>query len=373
MIRVTVEAEHLAGVLRAGVSQNKGTLPILAHALIEADAEGLRITTTDLQTLIATRVGAIVTEHGAVCAQVDLLAGACIGGGSVELIEDKPGVMVVKRGKRSRCQVPTLPPGEWPVSDKIVWTDAGVDSVVLGRAIAAVLYATDRNDIRPYCSGVCLTKTAAYGANGHRMAAYSLDYAGPDLVIPTAAAGALARMLSDGGAVELGTVGTNPIMAIACTTDLERIEVKTLQHNGLPQFGAMFPIAAPNGTMVVDVAAMRTTGARLKGFCERAIVAKGKTSISRGARVVLENGAARVEDAPGENCDEIAQEHMHTCSGSISAGLDLALLVSAVDAIDAEKLELSQYGDHDSRSSMFLLQAQSDQQHARHLIMGMTL
>ena len=371
MIRAKIDAGHLAAVLRAGVASNKSTLAQLAHARIEADAEGLRITTTDLRTCIATRTKAEVSEPGALLAKADLLSAACIGHGAVELIEEA-GVLVVKRGARSRVRVDTLPVGQWPANDRLNWSPAGLQGAELAKAIHAVAYAAARMDIRPFCNSVCIGKGFAAASDGHRLAMFAIDYSGPNLMIPVEAAITLARALADGGDVEIGEPGNKEPSCLAAVTDLERIEVQLFKGSSVPLFDALFPAIPENGWLVADTAALKETVKRMLPFCERVITTKGAKQLLRGAWLRVENGNVWIEDAGLENSDQIGGDTAPECGGAIRAALDLSYLMKFLDAANTERVRIAQHGQQES-DSRFVLLPVADGDQGRHLIAGLKL
>lgn len=197
---------------------------MLSHALLEADAEGLRITTTDTQTLVSVRIAAEVAEHGKVCANADFLGAAMLGGGSIELVEES-GYLQVKRKPRSRVRVATLPPDAWPQPENMQWKSAGLDKAEFARAVSAVHYAAGRNDVRAYCNAICVGKDLVVSADGHRMALIDVHFDGKDLLIPIETATVLRRALSNGGDIELGGVNINEPSTLAVVTDAGRVSV----------------------------------------------------------------------------------------------------------------------------------------------------
>lgn len=370
MIRATVDAAAVAVALRSGCAQSKGTLPVLACALLEADAEGLRITTTDLQVLVAIRIGADVAEHGKTCARADLLAAAMTGGGNVELVEES-GHLVVKRKPRSRVRVETLPPDQWPAPDNLQWQSAGLDTKEFARAVNTVAYAAARNDVRPFCNAICVSKDLVAATNGHRMAVVDAHFAGTEFMVPIEAATFLRRALAEGGDIELGGAHIKEPSTLAVVTDRERVEIRLLQRGGMPNFHVNVPHDEPRGQFEVDVDALRNSVKRIRPFCETKITAAGKISLSFGARMRLDGEAAWIESGNGESRDDLPAESIGGLAGGIADALDITYLASFLDGVDFERVRIAVHGDKFGHK--FVLRDAGRESSAVHVIMGMRL
>lgn len=372
MIRATVDATAVAAALRSGCAQAKGTMPVLGCALIEADAEGLRITTTDLQVLVAIRIGADVAQHGATCARADLLAAAMTGGGSVELVEES-GHLVVKRKPRGRVRVETLPPDQWPQADSRKWKPSGLSATTLRQAVDNVAYAARRGDVRPYCAAICVTRDAVVGCDGHRLALFDASFDGPDFLIPIEAVAPLRRALAEGGELHLGGADPKYPAAIAVVTDTARTEIMLLSPMALPGFRALVPIGDAGGRCVVNTEALRRSIKRLRAFCETALTTAGKRWLTHSAFFRVEASAVWLETPDRENRDDLAAEHAAECSGTIAHPLDITYLADTLDAIESERTLIELHASHDATHHQFVVRAVADDCLATHLISGMRL
>lgn len=369
MIRATVDAAALGAALRAGVAQPKGTLPVLGHALVEADAEGLRITTTDLQTLVATRVDATAESFGSVCARADLLAAAMVGGGVVELAEET-GHLLVKRKPRSRVRIETLPADNWPIPLAMKWKPAGLDTKEFTRAVNAVAYAAARNDVRYYLNGICVGTDMVVCSDGRRMALADVRYGGQSFIVPIEAAQALRRALAEGGDIELGGVYEKEHTTLAIANDRERVEIQLVKQHNLPEFRRAVPNTEPAGQFNVAAAALRETVKRIRPFCETRLNVNGKLALSFGAGVRLQDGAAWIESGDRENRDDIPAAAMGEYAGAIDSAVDVTYLAGFIDAIDAERIRVEY---HDFNDGTFVLRAAGEENPVTHCISRMRL
>lgn len=366
MIRASIDATALASALREGCAQIKGTMPILAHALIEADDAGLRITTTDLQVLTATHIGATVVERGALCARVDLLSAALMGGGQVELVEEDFH-LVVKRSPRSRMRVPTLPAADWPQPDGMTWCSAGIEADRFARAVNAVAYAANRADARPFCRAVMVANDFVAATDGHRLAIVDGEFGNnPNLLIPIEAVPHLQRALAEGGQIELGRAKTGQVSTLAVSTDSQRTQITLIADGYLPSnLRGAIPSGQPVGEVAVDVGALRTCIKRVRAFC---------TSVKEtmnGARIALLDGNLHLESLDAENLDALSADHATDCSGSMRHGINIAYLQDFLETCAAERASIACHetpGTHARHG--FVLRAIGDGLDVTHVIAG---
>lgn len=366
MIRASIDAAALASALREGCAQIKGTMPILAHALIEADDGGVRITTTDLQVLTATRIGATVVERGALCARVDLLSAALTGGGQVELVEEDFH-LVVKRSPRSRMRVPTLPAADWPQPDGMAWCSAGIEAESFARAVNAVAYAANRTNARAFCRSVMVTRDYVAATDGHRLAIVDGEFGNnPNLLIPIEAVSHLQRALADGGQAELGGARPGQVSTLAVSTDSQRTQITLIADGNLPSnLRGIIPSGQPVGEVVVDVGALRTCIKRVRAFC---------TPVNEnrdGVRVVLLDGTLHLESLDAENRDALSAEQATDCIGGMRHGINIAYLQDFLETCAVERASIACHempGEHAKHG--FVLRAIGDGLDATHVIAG---
>lgn len=142
----------------ARVVQTRNTIPILANVKIEADAEGLRLTATDLDLQITVPVAARVEASGATTAPAHRLASivASLPEGCQISLELGDGRLTVKAA-RSRFVLPVLPVDQFPVlappEDGAAFTLSAAD---LRRLFGQPQPAVSTEEVRYYLNGICL-------------------------------------------------------------------------------------------------------------------------------------------------------------------------------------------------------------------------
>lgn len=360
----TVNASLLTTALRNGVASPKSTLPILGHALLESDAAGLRVTTTDTAVRTQSVVAATFEAPGRFCADAARLRDALIGGGDIALKLQEDALMVL-RGARSRMKVGTLPAQDWPVPEDLQFDPIDMDPLAAAAAIDATTYPTIRNDPRGWVSAVHFFPDYVVACDGVRSAMADLKHAGPLFSVPVTSLPFLRKRLNEGAVVSLAQRNKVPV-AMAVQDGLERVEVALLSNTTVPNFLSLYPTTPPLAWATVDTAELRAAVARLAPFCERRI---GSTAqINYGARFALENGALRVEAVGGESFECLAGT---AGEGSVDWGLNMQFLAQALDACPADTIRLDVPKAVRSDSVNLLLSAEG--MAGRHLIMSMVL
>ncbi|MCX6965120.1 MAG: DNA polymerase III subunit beta [Verrucomicrobia bacterium] len=215
-LAVTKEA-LLEGLQRTqNVVSNRPTLPILTNALLEADEEGLWITTTDLEVGIRCRVEARVEKTGSTTLPARKL---------VSIIRELPSSEIIlevdsKNAASIRCgasffkifglpkeEFPAFPAFEEPKSLKIRQSE-------LKDGLRKTSYAISSDEARYVLNGILFSlkdnKLMLVATDGRRLALFDSDLEFPesherDFILPTKAVTELQRLLSEDGEVEISS------------------------------------------------------------------------------------------------------------------------------------------------------------------------
>ncbi|MDH3290281.1 MAG: DNA polymerase III subunit beta [Gemmatimonadota bacterium] len=210
---ITRERLHEALVAVAASVPTKTTLPVLANILIEAKADGVRISGTDLDIAVSTVVPAEVDGEGAVTVPAKKL---------LEIVRELPSaaIRLAASGEqrvdlecgRSRFRLLGIPREEFPnfppVSFKESWS---VSSGDLQKLIKHVSFASSTEESRPILNGVLweLRKDVMrmVATNGHRLARMDVPVAGSaqaaDLIVPPKALDQVGRLFGPADEVEI--------------------------------------------------------------------------------------------------------------------------------------------------------------------------
>jgi DNA polymerase-3 subunit beta len=215
-LAVTKEA-LLEGLQRTqNVVSNRPTLPILTNALLEADEEGLWITTTDLEVGIRCRVEARVEKTGSTTLPARKL---------VSIIRELPSSEIIlevdsKNAASIRCgasffkifglpkeEFPAFPAFEEPKSLKIRQSE-------LKDGLRKTSYAISSDEARYVLNGILFSlkdnKLMLVATDGRRLALFDSDLEFPesherDFILPTKAVTELQRLLSEDGEVVISS------------------------------------------------------------------------------------------------------------------------------------------------------------------------
>lgn len=175
-MRLSIARQELARVLTnvGRVIEAKNTIPILGNVLLDATADGLRVTGTDLDIVATDHAPADITDTGRICVDAKLLADiAKKAGGDISLSLEADR-LIVKSG-RSVFKLATLDAKDFPsFGDETYAVSFEVD---LASLFAPVAFAIGNDANRPFLHGVFFHvkdgAAVAVATNGHRLARHT--------------------------------------------------------------------------------------------------------------------------------------------------------------------------------------------------------
>jgi DNA polymerase-3 subunit beta len=215
-LAVTKEA-LLEGLLRTqNVVSNRPTLPILTNALLEADEEGLWITTTDLEVGIRCRVDARVEKTGSTTLPARKL---------VSIIRELPSSEIIldvdsKNAASIRCgasffKIFGLPKEEFPAFPAFEEPNSlTIRQAELKDGLRKTSYAISSDEARYVLNGILFSllenKLTLVATDGRRLALFDSDLEFPksherDFILPTKAVTELQRLLGEDGDVVIAS------------------------------------------------------------------------------------------------------------------------------------------------------------------------
>jgi DNA polymerase-3 subunit beta len=215
-LAVTKEA-LLEGLLRTqNVVSNRPTLPILTNALLEADEEGLWITTTDLEVGIRCRVEARVEKTGSTTLPARKL---------VSIIRELPSSEIIldvdsKNAASIRCgasffKIFGLPKEEFPAFPAFEEPNSlTIRQAELQDGLRKTSYAISSDEARYVLNGILFSlrdnKLMLVATDGRRLALFDSDLEFPksherDFILPTKAVTELQRLLGEDGDVVIAS------------------------------------------------------------------------------------------------------------------------------------------------------------------------
>jgi len=180
-MKLTIERDELLrGLARLqAIVERRGTLPILANALIRADDEGLVLAATDLEVGILARHPANVETAGAITIGAKKLFEI------VRELEDpevalrlEDSARVIVQSGAARFSLLSISPEEYPTIPTAENTEfVEIESSLLAEMIDRTLYATSTDETRYNLNGVFLEAESDHicfvATDGHRLARIS--------------------------------------------------------------------------------------------------------------------------------------------------------------------------------------------------------
>lgn len=322
-----------------GAIERKASMPILAHALIRAEAGRLVASGTDLYLAIT-----------ATCECEGDLPSVCISAktahdivknlpdGDVKLTVDAT-TMTIRAG-RSKFRVPVMPADDFPplpraTIDELHKMDAGT----LSRLIALTGYSVSDDDTRPHLASLLLEGegdiTRAVSTDGHRLSLAELaGPALPSMMIPAKGVAEIKRLCdATGGDVQVGACKG---CAFAVAGDVT-LSVK-LTDESFPPYRKVIPTEVQR-TVLAPRDALTAAVRRVS------LVA---SSNGHGVRLTLSQGALRVQSEDpgrGEGSEELDVDYAGL--DEIVIGANARYLLDVLGALTDDEVKLELQGDLD--------------------------
>jgi DNA polymerase-3 subunit beta len=199
-VKLTIARQDLARVLTnvGRVIESRNTIPILGNVLLEADADGLRVTGTDLDIIATDRADANTEEAGTICVNAKLLQDIAKKAGSDVELKLESDRLTVKSG-RSVFKLATLPAADFPSLSGGKF-DATFD-IDLAALMAPASFAMSTEETRFYLNGVFVHLQEefirAVATDGHRLSRHQMTYPGESrftgVIIPRKAVGIIPK------------------------------------------------------------------------------------------------------------------------------------------------------------------------------------
>jgi len=221
-LRVTKE-KILDGLQRVqNVVNTRTTLPILSNVLLQADKDGIALTTTDLDVGVRCRVEAEVTKPGATTLPARKLFSILkeVPVADIEIdVDDKNSASI--RAGSSFYRIMGLPEEEFP---RFPQADGGkslaVDQKAMRDMLRQTAYAASTDETRYVLNGVFMSfkagKHTVVATDGRRLAMIETEVDVPkgaesEMILPTKAVNELQRLLGDAGKLQF-SIGENQII-----------------------------------------------------------------------------------------------------------------------------------------------------------------
>jgi DNA polymerase-3 subunit beta len=335
-MKFVVERAPLAAALtRVGKIVKRGTTAtILNNVRLEAVANKVRLTTSDVDSSVEVDVEAMVSDAGDVTVGVHALSGFISGvpdGAQVEMQWDPETSRLTVRAGRGRAKLATLAAHDFPPRpDLIEPGEFMLPGKELARALGRVAHAVCTEETRYYLCGVYMRRAADnpkrltfVATDGHRLGQAHLDMGGeiPDFtppIIPRHAIGELIDMAKNNEAVDLAI--THALMRASVPGT---VYTTKLIDGTYPDIQRVIP-ATSDYSFETARAELLATSRRAAVICDNGKDGRIlKLSTSRGLIELKGDGSY------GEIHDEL---DAHTEGGDIEVNFNVAFAADALGA-----------------------------------------
>ncbi|MEW6445660.1 MAG: DNA polymerase III subunit beta [Pseudomonadota bacterium] len=331
-MRLSISRETLLPAINQvmGAVERRQTLPILGNLLIEAHAEGLRLTATDLEMELVTEVSLMVEREGATTIPARKLLDICRTlpeGCDITLSVD--GAQALIQAERSRFQLSTLPAEDFPRIEAL--HDAQtlvIRQGVLKDIIQHVAFAMAQQDVRYYLNGMLLelAPQALRGAttDGHRLALCEAPVDLPvdtvrQVIVPRKGVIELQRLLGEGDAEARIEVDANHLRVDMGTLRL----TSKLVDGRFPDYQRVIPTSSDK-RLIISREALR------QAMTRASILSSEKF---KGARFTLEGDLLSIETQNPER-ENSREELLADYKGEpMTIGFNIAYLLDVLNTL----------------------------------------
>lgn len=216
-MKFTITREQFQEGLQAVTASipTKTTLPVLSNVLLEATADGLRLSGTDLDIAVSTTVPASVDQEGAITLPAKKLSDIVreLPSAAIRLTSSGEQRATIECG-RSRFRLLGLPREEFPAFPAVkfdaAWRSKAGD---VQKLVSHVAFAASTEESRPILNGVLWElrpeRMRMVATNGHRLARMDVPVTAgigkgqADLIIPPKALDQIRRLFGDQDELEI--------------------------------------------------------------------------------------------------------------------------------------------------------------------------
>ncbi len=320
-----------------GVVERRQTLPVLGNVLINASAQELELTATDLEVELQARVAVEVKEPGEITIPARKLFDICRAlpeGVSIQIsVSDEKATVT---SGRSRFTLSTLSASEFPVVEQV----AGSQQFEVGQEefkelIERTHFSMAQQDVRYYLNGLMLElkpdSVRAVATDGHRLALCDMEAKvenadGQQVIVPRKGVQELVRLLEDNEKAARIEIGSNHIRV---STDDIRFTSKLIDGR-FPDYERVVPKGG-NKQVIANRELLR------QALSRTSILSNEKY---RGIRLNLESGALRIQAHNPEQEQADEEIEVDYKGDSLEIGFNVTYLLDALAALRSEQVEM---------------------------------
>ncbi|MDE2042780.1 MAG: DNA polymerase III subunit beta [Alphaproteobacteria bacterium] len=348
------------------IVERRNTIPILSNVLIEATADGIRLTATDLDLQIVEYCTASVEQAGSSTVSAHTLFDIArkLPEGSQVSLADAEGKMAINAG-RARFSLATLPRDDFPmIAEGELPCAFSLPAATLREIIDKTRSAISTEETRYYLNGIFvhvsdeatpLLKAAA--TDGHRLARVTVARpegaeAMPDIIIPRKCVGELRKLLDEAeGAVDVSLSATKIRFGLG-----DAVLTSKLIDGTFPDYNRVIP-TGNDKLLVIDPVALKT------GVDRVSTIATEKT---RAVKLALERDKVTLSVTSPENGTAAEEVSGDYAADGIEIGFNARYLIDILNEIEGDKVEV-----HFADAAAPTLIRENDKSNALYVLMPM--
>ena len=320
-----------------GVVERRQSLPVLTNLLLEADENGLRLVTTDLEVEVQARTEAEGIEAGRITLPARKLHDICRSLPEQAMLKVAlTGDRVSIRAGKSRFTLGTLPAEDFPLAAALEAEDSvSLPATALRELIELTHFSMAQQDVRYYLNGLMLelgpTRLRSVATDGHRLAVseMSVDTNFDDIkqvIIPRKGVQELLKVLGDEtGDVELQFASNH----LAVEVGGFRMLTKLIEGR-FPDYQKVIPERSDHA-LVADRESLR------QALVRASILSNEKY---RGVRLRLEGQRLQVQAQNPEQEEAEEEVEIDFPGSAMEVGFNVTYLLDAINAVPATDVRI---------------------------------
>ena len=340
-MKITINRDSLLKPLQvvSGVVEKRQTLPILSNVQLVVDNNKLTLTGTDLEVeLMASTTELQSSDNGEITLPARKFMDICKSLPESSILDiDVDETKAVLRSGKSRFTLATLPTTDFPSSESITAArEFTISQGILKHLIDQTYFCMANQDVRYYLNGLLLelnpTSLRAVATDGHRLA---LSEKGCDIspgdinqiIVPRKGIMELTRLLADSD--DGCTVQINNNFVRIDLGDI--VFTSKLIDGRFPDYDRVIP---KGGQKIV------TANRELmrQGLIRASILSNEKY---RGIRMNFTNNLLRATVNNPEQEEAVEEIDISYQDDELEIGFNVAYLVDALNAINADEIEMT--------------------------------
>ena len=322
----------------SGIVEKRHALPILSNLLLENQENNLKFTATDLEMQISTQIKTKLSDDFQITISAKKLfdiTRALPEKSNIDIQIEENKVTV--KAKKSRFNLQTLPPKDYPVMKKDVddVIKLKLSQSVLKNLLKQVDFSMAQQDIRYYLNGLLIeikdNNLNIVGTDGHRLSFTSATLKDPckniQVIVPRKTIVELVKLLSDSDDnVEVG-ITNNQV-----NFNFNDIDLITKVIDGkFPDYSRVIPNGHEN---IFDIDRETLLDAMLRA----SILSNDKY---RGIRMVVEENNLKLISNNSEHEEAEEEIEIKYKGDKIDIGFNVTYLIDVLTNIQTEKLTIA--------------------------------